>query len=251
MSPKTVGGFVAAAVAAVAVVGMVGGGLAPAQAAPNPRPTPRPTATASPDPTGAIARRRVDVDGDGRRDRVVVAEVEGGPRITVVTAKKKTASLDFTNEPALDEQRNISWRFAAELDGVRGAELVVHTGHSWMAERDLIFTWRKGHITTVARNDGIDRSGRTDTDNPTWWPRCASEDVKCGYRSTTVRGRRVAQTWEIKTVPGSRRYAATVRTSRWNGTGWNVAMTVKTTIPKTRAAVARIVGPAPRDLSTP
>lgn len=91
-----------------------------------------------------VKTAKVDVDGDGRRDTVRIYQVSSvSYRVSVTTARKKSASRNLTTDPATFVRM---WAGSGTLDGSRGHELMVNVSGSEAATWYQVLTWRSGRL---------------------------------------------------------------------------------------------------------
>lgn len=166
---------------------------------------------------------RVDVDGDGRRDTVTLTPIraDGDPavKVSVTTARRATSSL-VVGTPWL--YGNPAWHGAADLDGARGAELVLHSGFGAHTQFWRVLTWRDGRLVSES-----DPSSGDDT-----WITDGALSISKGYRVEEHHGRRtlVASTYERNGWGRRATMSGTVTTFTWRRGDWRETSTTTSTV---------------------
>lgn len=137
--------------------------------------------------TVRVQNLRTDLDGDGRRDIVRVYRVAKKTdyrtvyRVTVLTAKGRKATRTLTVQGS-EETGRITRPLVttAQLDGVRGRELVIQTMDfargAWSEQDYTLLTWRRGKLVKQsdpavgwARGWTIGSNGSEGFDTRSWF----------------------------------------------------------------------------------
>lgn len=185
--------------------------------------------------SGCSVVSRADVDGDGRADTTTITQAKGGLAYTVRTTTAAGASAT-ARVKGLWHPETAPFVGAPQMDGVKGAELVVRVGSGAHTQYFNVFSWRRGAL--VAQKDP---SGSTE------WVTDGALSSSMGYTLRTVKGikqltqislgrdswdknatfsgtRTVARWQNGRWTPITRRNVVVPATDAvWNGSGWNVA----------------------------
>lgn len=178
---------------------------------------------------------RVDVDGDGRRDVVTTASAtfRGEPATTLAvrTASGRKAAVTIPT-PWLYGQS--AWLGATDLDGARGAELVLRTGQGAHTQFNAVYAWRGGSLAAQADPS----SGSTE-----WWTDGAMSISK-GYTATRYRGAKALVVREYVTdlTASTPRATGTISTYVWREAGWAPVSTVRRSVSPSAPEVGAAYG---------
>lgn len=178
-------------------------------------------------PTAAVAAPakaksvtvKVDVDGDGRKDTVKVTPLSATRyKVTVTTAKKRTASLTITSTIKADWGMDPYWG-AAKLDKVKGHELLLATGggDGWTT---TVLTWRNNKL--VRQEAPKARSSKY-----AWYAMALPDWGRHGYRFYNKNGGRYVEQYSLFKM-GTPRWEGQLVTSKWTSSGWKKVGKTKT-----------------------
>lgn len=183
--------------------------------------------------SGCSVVSRADVDGDRRADTTTLTTSKGRYTLRTTTAAGRSSSVRIK---PMWQAEDAPFVGAPQMDGAKGAELVVRTGSGAHTQYFNVYSWRRGAL--VAQKDP---SGATT------WVTDGAMSVAIGYTVRTVKGvkqmtqinlgrdsweknatftgTRIVARWQNgRWTPITRRHVVTpANDSVWSGAGWNVA----------------------------
>lgn len=190
-----------------------------------------PAATAAPvmapaaTTASASVTKRVDIDGDGRADTVTLRLVSArgytnGYRLSVRTAKGRTASLPVYVDNTSDPSAKDVWVGVTGVDGVLGNEVMLDLGgglgdFGWFHT----YTWRNGKLVPLAA-PGSSRTSRS-------WPVTFPPFPVSGWTFSMKGSTRYVVHHQLNPSASGRTYSGTNTTYRWTSKGWKKVSTAK------------------------
>lgn len=217
-----------AALLTAAAVGLPG---VTATAAPAPVSTATTPAASQPKPVprGDVSSR-VDIDGDGRGDvttfRFVSRDGKNAYyRLSVRTARGKTARLPIVVQDLMDQPASDFWVGATGIDGIRGNEIVLDlVGGIGDATDIRSYAWRNGRLVTLP---AAGSSGK----RINWQVMWVDFGRAIGYTFSQGRsGIRYVTKHDVKGSASGRTFTGTNTLYRWSGKGWSKLSTKRVSV---------------------
>lgn len=158
-----------------------------------------------------VTTAKVDVDGDGRKDTVKVSRLTSTKyKVTVTTAKKKTSSLTITSTIKRDWGEDSPYWGAAQLDKVKGHELLLLTGGG-DGVGIAALTWRSSKLVKQAAPKARNSKYA--------WYSLGIDWGHHGYRFYNKDGKRYVEQYSLFKMD-TPRWEGTIVTSKWTSAGW-------------------------------